>query len=198
MQHSKNRIDKFIDLVGVSIGCVLVVGSLTQIITTIQKRSTRETEKPIAYLVVDNRKVPLQIARTQREQARGLMYRDKLNGLGMLFPVHPPRVVSVWMKNVNEPLDILFVRQGKVVAIAPSVPPCLDRRCPLYKPPVPVDLVIELPAGNADRFKLSVGLELAVLTPTQPLTKQRREPTLFSGFIKKCVLITHFSTEPNF
>lgn len=171
MQYRKNLLDKFIDLVGVSIGCVLVVGSLIQIITTIQKRSTREASKPIAYLVVDNHKVPLQIARTQREQAQGLMYRDKLNGLGMLFPVQPPRVVSVWMKNVNEPLDILFVRQGKVVAIAPSVPPCLEIPCPVYKPPVPVDLVIELPAGNAERFKLSVGLNLALLTPTQPLTK---------------------------
>ncbi|MFB2838002.1 DUF192 domain-containing protein [Floridanema evergladense] len=165
MQYSKNRINKFIDLVGVSIGCVLLVGSLVQIITILQKRSTHRTQKPIAYLVVDRRQIPLEIAWTPEEQARGLMYRNKLNGLGMLFPVQPPRVVSLWMKNVREPLDIVFVRQGKVVAIAQSVPPCLNQRCPVYKSPVPVDLVIELPAGNADRFKLSVGLKVAVFSP---------------------------------
>ena len=145
-----------IDLLGVSVGLLLVLGSLGQVVINLTEQTSS------AYLVNKNQFIELEIARTPQQQARGLMNRTTLNGKGMLFPVRPPRVVQVWMKNVKVPLDIVFVNQGRVVAIASSIPPCYEQFCPIYKPPVPVNAVVELPSGMATQFGLYVGAEIQV------------------------------------
>ena len=66
------------------------------------------------------------------------------------------------MKNVLVPLDILFVPQDRVIAIAQSVPPCRTQFCPVYKPPVPVDGVVELPSGVAGKLGLKVQTEINI------------------------------------
>uniref|UniRef100_UPI00201228D6 DUF192 domain-containing protein n=1 Tax=Argonema antarcticum TaxID=2942763 RepID=UPI00201228D6 len=75
-----------------------------------------------------------------------------LSNLPLSYSCLPP--------SVRVPLDIVFVRQGRVVAIAHFTPPCYQQPCPIYKPPVPVDAVIELPAGMAGKLGLSIGVKL--------------------------------------
>ena len=64
------------------------------------------------------------MARTDAEQARGLMYRESLpSGHGMIFPMVPPRLASFWMKNTYIPLDIIFIGpDGTISNIARAVP----------------------------------------------------------------------------
>ncbi|HAZ44133.1 MAG TPA: hypothetical protein DCZ55_06535 [Cyanobacteria bacterium UBA11371] len=145
-----------IDLLGVSVGLLLVLGSLGQVVIKLTDQNSS------AYLVSKNQSIELEIARNPQQQARGLMNRTTLNGKGMLFPVRPPRVVQVWMKNVKVPLDIVFVSQGRVVAIASSVSPCDQQICLIYKPPIPVNAVVELPSGTAAQFGLYVGAEIYI------------------------------------
>lgn len=149
-----------LNYIGAFVGFLLIATSLINAVISLQNQPLKKT----AYLVVKDRSIELEVARTPESQARGLMNRYDLNGKGMLFPVQPPKVVSVWMKNVRVPLDIVFVRQGRVVAIAHSTPPCYQESCPRYKPPVPVDAVIELPAGMAGKLGLSVGVENLLFT----------------------------------
>lgn len=100
----------------------------------------------------------LEVARTPRQQAIGLMFRDDLpDNRGMLFPFDPPRPVNFWMRNVQFPLDMIFVRDGEVRAIAPSVPPCTTATCPTYGPDEAVDYVIELKGGRAEALGITVG-----------------------------------------
>jgi hypothetical protein len=88
----------------------------------------------------------------------GLMYRTTLaDDRGMLFPFEPPQPVSFWMKNVRIPLDMIFLRDGEVKAIAASVPPCTAEPCPTYGPPTAVNQVIELRGGRAAELGLKVG-----------------------------------------
>lgn len=102
--------------------------------------------------------IQLEVARTAYEQAMGLMYRAELpDNHGMLFPFDPPRMVNFWMKNVLIPLDMVFLKDGKVVAIAANVPPCTVIDCPLYGPKQPVDQVLELRGGRAEELNLQVG-----------------------------------------
>lgn len=102
--------------------------------------------------------IQLEVAKTAYEQAMGLMYRvDLPANRGMLFPFDPPRRVSFWMKNVQIPLDMVFIKNGKVVAIAANVPPCTVLECPLYGPPQLVDQVLELQGGRAAELNLKVG-----------------------------------------
>jgi len=52
----------------------------------------------------------VEVAQTDEEQARGLMFREKMGpDEGMIFPHEPPRVASFWMKNTVLPLDIVFI-----------------------------------------------------------------------------------------
>jgi uncharacterized membrane protein (UPF0127 family) len=102
--------------------------------------------------------VALEVARTSEQIARGLMFRKELPpDRGMLFVYEPPQPARFWMKNVIVPLDVLFLRDGVVVDVAHSMPPCRGDMCPLYGPDGPVDQVIELRGGRAKELGLAVG-----------------------------------------
>lgn|GEM_PF-249947 len=102
--------------------------------------------------------INLEVTRTPQEQALGLMFRPSLeDDRGMLFEFSPARPVSFWMKNVVISLDMLFVRDGKLIAIAAEVPPCTSIPCPTYGPAEAIDQVIELRGGRAAELNLQPG-----------------------------------------
>jgi uncharacterized membrane protein (UPF0127 family) len=60
--------------------------------------------------------VKVEIARTEPERARGLMYRQKLEpGRGMIFLFEYPQRLTFWMKNTYIPLDMIFIGADKRV-----------------------------------------------------------------------------------
>lgn len=115
--------------------------------------------------------ISLEVATTSRQQAIGLMFRPEIpDNRGMLFPFDPPRPVNFWMRNVQVPLDMVFLRQGEIVAIAHNVPPCTTPGCPTYGPNAPVDSVMELRGGRANELGLSAGdrIDIQFLDSGQP------------------------------
>ena len=112
-----------------------------------------------AEVQLGGQKIGLEVAQTRQQQAIGLMYRDNLaDDRGMLFPFSPPRPARFWMKNVSIPLDMVFVYQGEVIAIASDVPPCVVDPCPTYGPDQQlVEYVIELRGGLAETLGLQIG-----------------------------------------
>jgi uncharacterized membrane protein (UPF0127 family) len=119
---------------------------------------------PIAAQVeIADQIVELEVARTPSEQAMGLMFREELaDNRGMLFSFANPRPVSFWMRNVLINLDMIFLRNGEVVAIANNVPPCETQTCPTYGPNATVDQVIELRGGRAAELGLQPGDTLTI------------------------------------
>lgn len=142
-----------------------VFGAALLILSVGAALSSRQPQQlPLAVkLIVEQKSIDLEVARTSKQQSLGLKYRSRLVSRGMLFPVHPPQRVKIWMKDVFIPLDIIFLRDGRVVAIAENVPPCRTRICPLYQPPSPVDSVVELPAGSSRDLGLVVGRSLLIV-----------------------------------
>ncbi|NNE57868.1 MAG: DUF192 domain-containing protein [Hellea sp.] len=67
----------------------------------------------------------VEIADSDEEQSRGMMYRDSVSpDTGMLFEYADNTVVSIWMKNTGVPLDIIFIRtNGKILKIEHSATP---------------------------------------------------------------------------
>jgi len=99
----------------------------------------------------------VELARTVEEQVRGLSGRPGLKpGHGMLFVYDRPHPVSIWMKDMRFPLDIIWIRAGRIVAIEKHAPP-LTSAGPERVYTATADLVLEVPAGFADRQKIRVG-----------------------------------------
>lgn len=111
----------------------------------------------------------LEVTETTQERSLGLMFRSALpDNRGMLFSFDPPRQTSFWMKDVPVPLDMVFLRDGVVIAIAPSAPPCAAEPCPTYGPSGEIiDQVIELRSGRA----AEIGLQPGDTVNIQPLTE---------------------------
>ena len=122
-----------------------------------------------AVAEISGQEILLEVARTSRQQALGLMYREPLpDNRGMLFPMTRPRPVSFWMKNVPGPLDMLFIYNGTIQAIEVNVPPCESSPCPTYGPGDQlIDQVIELRGGHAAELGLAVG-DTVVISPVNP------------------------------
>ncbi|XGV89259.2 MAG: DUF192 domain-containing protein [Limnothrix sp. BL-A-16] len=121
-----------------------------------------------ARTTIGTQEILLEVARTPEQQAIGLMFRRSLApGRGMLFPFEQARLARFWMKNTLIPLDMVFLREGRVVAIEANVPPCREDPCPSYGPNLWVDAVLELPAGRSAQLGLKVGDRLAI-NPASP------------------------------
>jgi uncharacterized membrane protein (UPF0127 family) len=88
---------------------------------------------------------------------------------GMWFPWPQPQVLKFWMHRTPAPLDMLFVRSGRVIAIEAGAQPCPHLPCRSYGPDEPADGVVELAAGEAARLGLQVGSS-ARITPLLPRT----------------------------
>lgn len=103
-----------------------------------------------------SRRFTVEIARTEQEQADGLMGRRSLApDRGMLFPFDPPRPASFWMRNTLIPLDMLFIRtDGTIARIAANT-------VPLSEEPVGVEqemsAVLELRGGRAAELGIREG-----------------------------------------
>ena len=102
--------------------------------------------------------IQLEVARTAQQQSRGLMGRPPLPPLrGMWFPYSEPMVLKFWMHQTPSPLDMLFLRSGRVIAIEANAVPCPRLPCRNYGPDEPADGVVELAAGQAAQLGIRVG-----------------------------------------
>ncbi|MFM7311643.1 MAG: DUF192 domain-containing protein [Cyanobium sp.] len=111
--------------------------------------------------------IQLEVARTPQQQSWGLMGRPPLAPLqGMWFPYARPEILRFWMHHTPEPLDMVFLRQGRVIAIVAGAAPCPRLPCRSYGPEEPSDGVVELAAGEAARLGLRPG-SAALITPLQ-------------------------------
>jgi uncharacterized membrane protein (UPF0127 family) len=81
----------------------------------------------------------------------------------MLFPFTPSRPVAFWMKNTPSPLDIIFLLNGEVKAIARNATTCKSNPCPIYPAAgVVADNVVEVRAGLTQELGLKEGDQITV------------------------------------
>ena len=98
----------------------------------------------------------VEVARTEAEQERGLMYRPSLApDRGMIFPFPAPRPAAFWMKNTMIPLDIIFIRADGTIArvAAMATPYSLDP----IEVGEPVAAVLEIAGGRAEQLGIVDG-----------------------------------------
>ncbi len=104
-------------------------------------------------------------ADTPAERQQGLSGRPSLPpGEGLLLIFETADYHAIWMKGMQFDIDIVWIRDGRIVNITPNVPHVTGTEpLTIYRPAAPVDAVLEVVAGEATRrhwkYGMSVRLE---------------------------------------
>lgn len=107
--------------------------------------------------------IKLEVASTPQEIQHGLMGRTALDkDSGMVFLFKPASPTRFWMYNCFISLDMLFIKDGKIMRICENVPPCKSKdpsECPTYPADesVTASEVIEVNAGYCKQHGIKQG-----------------------------------------
>ena len=98
------------------------------------------------------------IVKTEAERQKGLSGRASLPlDEGMLFLFDKPDSYAIWMKNMKFPIDIIFIRDDKIVTITENAKPATTGEPPIYQPSQPSDKILEINAGLSKKNNFKPG-----------------------------------------
>ena len=109
----------------------------------------------------------VEVAATDAQRQRGLMFRDHLDDdAGMIFVFERPALQSFWMKNTHIPLDMLFLDADFVVVgiVENAEPMTLNAR----RVDAPALYVLELNGGATRKLGLVRGMRASVTGLAKP------------------------------
>lgn len=96
-----------------------------------------------------------EVADNALTRSRGLMHRAAASPMIFIFPSETQE--GFWMKNVNFPLDIIWIDSDKKIIGWDRMEPCLSGECKIYSPPAKIKYALEVEAGFAEKNKIKVG-----------------------------------------
>jgi uncharacterized membrane protein (UPF0127 family) len=133
------------------VGAVLVLVGLFISFTVTNFRPTTEVRLGSGVYA-------LWLADTEPDRVKGLSNVDKIdpNG-GLLMAFDSDGTHGIWMKNMNFPLDIIWLdKNEKVIYIVKNAPP-EDPVATIYASKSPARYVLELPAGSVQNAGIKTG-----------------------------------------
>ena len=122
---------------------------------------------------LDDKILQVYIADTDPRRMRGLMFETEsflADDKGMLFVFDEPGNRSMWMKNMQFHLDIIwFNENGNVVSIKKNVPPCITPVEVMSCKSVGVSAdnakyVLELTSGYVDEYSITEDSKLELIS----------------------------------
>ena len=156
-------------LVPITIAAVIV--GIAGIMSLPSDVKLESVEFPRGTVKIDSTVLEVQVADTDPRRVRGLMFQKQLPlDEGMLFVFDDANPRSIWMLNMQFPLDIIWIDDnGKVVFIEKNVPPCKTAvetvTCPSYKGgSKDAKYVLEVTAGFVDAFKITTESTLEIIS----------------------------------
>lgn len=128
---------------------------------------TQGSDWPETKIKLGGEKLHVLVAKTNYQQKKGLGGREELTPYdGMLFRFYPDYEVPMVMRDMQFPIDIIWLQNNKVVDIEQNVQPEPDKSEPeltVYKPDQESDMVLEVSAGWVKKNKIKEGDKLKVL-----------------------------------
>jgi uncharacterized membrane protein (UPF0127 family) len=146
---------------------IVIVGLMTQ--GKINFGSTQQTPKPSSdkFIKIENIQINVEVAKTDSQRQKGLSNRKDLDEKrGMVFVFDKGSRPTFWMKDTLIPLDLIWIRNGKIVGINKNVPTEIgrsDTELIRYPAPGPVDYVLEVNAGFSDKNNIKIDQNLSGL-----------------------------------
>lgn len=109
---------------------------------------------------INNHKVNVKIAKTNEEKKRGLSKIKTLKETdGMIFPFDTSGKYRFWMKDVEFPLDLIYIQNDTVVDIIKNAPPQAGNKgiLPTYLPKDDANYILEVVGGYTDKNNIKIG-----------------------------------------
>lgn len=133
----------------------------------VQKTNTNSpiqspTPQPAPTVTIRNVTINVELAKTNEEREKGLSDRTSLNkNSGMLFIFDAKdNTPAFWMKGMLIPLDIIWIKDGKITKIDKNIPAPApvtpENKLKTYSAGA-VDYVLEVNAGFADTNSIKTG-----------------------------------------
>jgi len=111
-------------------------------------------------VIINNQVINVEIAQTVNQQVQGLSHRKSLAAdSGMLFVFPDLRIRNFWMKDMEFPLDMIWIRDDTIIGFETNVlvPLANQQVLPVYISPREVNYVLEVNGGFAEKNKIQVG-----------------------------------------
>lgn len=136
---------------------ILIIIIIFLIFWYFKRPSTYET----INLRISDRLIRVVLADDFSKRTRGLSGRQQLGeDEGMLFIFPYKDKYSFWMKDMNFPIDIIWISDDKIVGVEESVDPQIDAsviNLKMYHPSEPINYVLELSAGSFQKRNFKIG-----------------------------------------
>ncbi|MFH0856299.1 MAG: DUF192 domain-containing protein [bacterium] len=119
--------------------------------------------KKIDYIKIRDNKINIEIVNTDETRYKGLSGRENLCAdCGMLFVFNDLRERYFVMRDMNFPLDIIWIKENRVIKIDKNLSPEGHNPVNIYSPSEPIDMVLEVNGGFCDRKGIKEGEEIKI------------------------------------
>ncbi len=155
-------------LIPITIAAVII--GVIGMLTLPSDSKLESVEFPRGTILIDDVALEVQIADSEPRRVRGLMFQEQLPyDEGMIFVFTEPGLYSLWMLNMQFPLDMIwFDQDGHVVHIEKNIPPCKTvveiTTCQSIIPDNAASYVLEVTAGFIDQNNITVDSKLTIIS----------------------------------
>lgn len=140
-------------------GALIAAAILILLITILIAKKLTVSETPKTTIIkIGTQEIKAEIAATPLAAYRGLSRRSNLGANeGMLFNFVDKQEREFVMREMNFPLDIIFIDDDKIIKIAANLPPEKDNPVNIYASGQPVNRVLEVTGGYCREKGIKVG-----------------------------------------
>jgi uncharacterized protein len=143
---------------------LLILAAVIAAIARGNFKKNSSSSDDLSTVSINGQTYQVEIVSTIEAQARGLSGRERLEkNSGMLFVYSEPASQAFWMKGMKFPIDIIWIKEQKIVGITENAPVDSNLIPKIYNSPGKVDLVLEVAAGTAAATGIKVGDAVKVL-----------------------------------
>ena len=156
-------------LIPIAIAAVII--GIVGVLTIPADSKLAEVKFPRGTIKLDSKMLDVQIAETDAQRIRGLMFQNELpDDQGMIFVFGQEQIVPIWMLNMQFPLDIIwFDANGNVIHIEKNVPPCKSvletAACTVQNADgKKAKYVLEVAGGFVDKFQITENSKMQIIS----------------------------------
>jgi uncharacterized membrane protein (UPF0127 family) len=155
-------------LIPITIAAVII--GVIGMLTLPSDSKLESVEFPRGTILIDGIALEVQIADSDPRRVRGLMFQEQLPyDEGMIFVFTEPGLYSLWMLNMQFPLDMIwFDHDGNIVHIEKNIPPCKTvveiTTCQSVVPDNDASYVLEVTAGFIDQNNITRDSKLTIIS----------------------------------